>query len=93
MRAIATMERVINMSDINLSLGSLQDKNGKYQAVFAYRDKYGKTKRIWRSTGIPFKRGNKTQAKIRMNEIRAELLEELTKTKWTAEDDMARLKA
>lgn len=44
--------------------GSLQEKNGIYQAVFSLNGK-----RVWRSTGIPVKRGNKRKAEERMVEI------------------------
>ncbi len=48
--------------------GSLQVKNGIYQAVFS---KNGKT--IWRSTGIKAVKGNKRKAQARLEEIRQEL--------------------
>lgn len=46
--------------------GSLQIKNGIYQAVFYIP---GKKKPIWRSTGIRAQRGNKRKAEQRMAEI------------------------
>lgn len=44
--------------------GSLQEKNGIYQAVFYYN---GKQK--WKSTGIKVQRGNKRKAQQRLKEI------------------------
>lgn len=55
--------------------GSLQIKNGIYQAVFYSKDENGKQKTIWKSTGIPAARGNKRKAEQRMLEIREELLD------------------
>lgn len=54
-----------------LSRGTLQIKNGIYQAVFR---KDGK--QIWRSTGIKAVRGNKKKAQARLDEIRQQLLNE-----------------
>ena len=45
---------------------NLQVKNGKYYVVFQYK---GKTK--WVSTGIEAKKGNKTAAKAKRDEILA----------------------
>ena len=53
--------------------GSLQIKNGIYQAVFYTTDQFGKQKTIWKSTGISAVRGNKRRAEQRLSEIREEL--------------------
>lgn len=53
--------------------GSLQIKNGIYQAVFYTTDQLGKQKTIWKSTGISAVRGNKRRAEQRLSEIREEL--------------------
>lgn len=58
------------MTSNKLSRGSLQEKNGIWQAVFS---KGGKT--IWRSTGVKAVRGNKKKAQARLDEIRKELEE------------------
>lgn len=58
------------MAKNKLSRGSLQEKNGIWQAVFS---KDGKT--IWRSTGVKAVRGNKRKAQERLDEIRKELEE------------------
>jgi integrase len=49
--------------------GSLQEKNGIYQAVFYIK---GRKNAIWRSTGIKVQRGNKRKAEQRMKEIISE---------------------
>ena len=46
--------------------GSLQIKNGIYQAVFYVQ---GQKNPIWRSTGIKAQRGNKRKAEQKMTEI------------------------
>ena len=52
--------------------GSLQIKNGIYQAVFYFNDGNGHQKTIWRSTGIKAVRGNKRKAEQRLKEIISE---------------------
>jgi len=51
---------------------SLQEKNGKYHVVIAYKDRLGKPKRKWVTTNIDAKPGNKKKAKERRDEILAE---------------------
>jgi len=48
--------------------GSLQIKNDKYYAVINYKDKYGKSKQKWKSTGLPT-RGNKRRATEILNKL------------------------
>ena len=48
--------------------GSLQIKSGKYYAVIAYKDEFGKDKRKWVATGLEEK-GNKRKAEEKLNEI------------------------
>lgn len=48
--------------------GSLQIKNGKYYAVINYKDKYGKQRQKWKSTGLPTK-GNKRRATEMLNNL------------------------
>lgn len=41
--------------------GSIQEKNGKYYTVLNIKDKNGKYKKKWQTTGLPVK-GNKRKA-------------------------------
>lgn len=41
--------------------GSIQEKNGKYYTVLNIKDKKGKYKKKWQTTGLPIK-GNKRKA-------------------------------
>lgn len=60
-------ERYTNDANVTVSL---QEKGGIYQAVLSYKDKFGKWKTSWRSTGIRVKPGNKKLAKQRSEEIK-----------------------
>lgn len=54
--------------------GSLQIKNGIYQAVLNFRDKSGNRKQKWISTGLKLK-GNKRKAEQMLNELKAQYAE------------------
>ena len=58
---------------------SLQEKNGKYHAVFNYRDKTGKRIQKWKSTGLAI-RGNKKKATQKAEKMRIEFEQELKLT-------------
>ena len=45
----------------NIMTGSIQEKNGKYYTVLNIKDKNGKYKKKWQTTGLPVK-GNKRKA-------------------------------
>ena len=49
--------------------GSLQEKHGKYYAVFSYKDEDGKHKNKWVSTGISTDKGNLRKAEKRLAEL------------------------
>ena len=49
--------------------GSLQEKNGIYQAVLTFKDENGKTKHKWISTRISTSGHNKRAAQRRLNEL------------------------
>lgn len=57
--------------------GSLQEKHGKYYAVFSYKDENGKRKTEWVNTEIPTTKGNKREAERRLAEIILEREERL----------------
>lgn len=54
--------------------GSLQVKNDIYYAVLNFRDKEGKRKQKWVSTGLEVK-GNKRKAEQMLNELKAQFNE------------------
>ena len=65
-----------NLQQIKVSVSSLVVRNGIYQAVLEYYDENGKRQQPWRSTGLK-ERGNKKQAMLKAEEIRANLEKEL----------------
>ena len=65
-----------NLQTIKVSVSSLVVRNGIYQAVLEYYDENGKRQQPWRSTGLK-ERGNKKQAMLKAEEIRANLEKEL----------------
>lgn len=65
-----------NLQINKVSVSCLQIKNGIYQAVLEYYDKDGKRHQPWRSTGLK-ERGNKKQALIVAENIRAEFEKKL----------------
>lgn len=65
-----------NLQTIKVSVSSLVVRNGIYQAVLEYYDENGKRQQPWRSTGLK-ERGNKKQAMLKAEEIRANLEKQL----------------
>lgn len=67
---------------IKMNKGSLQVNHGTYYVVVNYKDKFGKPKQKWISTGLR-ERGNKTKANAKMKEIlrNFNLANEVTKFK------------
>ena len=65
-----------------MNKGSLQVNHGTYYVVVNYKDKFGKPKQKWISTGLR-ERGNKTKANAKMKEIlrNFNLANEVTKFK------------
>ena len=65
-----------NLQVNKVSVSCLQIRNGIYQAVLQYYDETGKRHQPWRSTGLT-ERGNKKQALVVAEQLRAELEKEL----------------